>query len=255
MIALRSFASATANTIYDAINAAETPDELDQLARVLWRGYGEGAIGDDDAQFLQSSIDRRRPLRRRQAPGLVKPLNGRVCSRFVPRQRPRSPDRKASRDRRRLLGGSSVLPANLRHHYTEGQRAVLCIVAGEVKHHGICDLYIDKVAALAGVCRTTVQTTLHEAHRVGHIAITERPQRGRKNLTNIITITSSEWRTWLKRGPSAHRPIGSNSLKMASTAKNDFKKEGFGRKATRARPQDETDQGGERFRLECVSAL
>lgn len=36
------------------------------------------------------------------------------------------------------------MPPNLRHHYTEGQRAVLCIIAGEVKHHGICDLPIDK---------------------------------------------------------------------------------------------------------------
>jgi len=31
----------------------------------------------------------------------------------------------------------------------EGQRAVLCIVAGEIKHRGLCDLPIDKIAALA----------------------------------------------------------------------------------------------------------
>ena len=85
------------------------------------------------------------------------------ASRFAPRQRPRSPDRQASRDRRRRLGGSSALPDTLRHYYTEGQRAVLCIIAGEIKHRGVCDLPIDKIATLAGVCRTTVQTTLHEA--------------------------------------------------------------------------------------------
>ncbi|MFO1126400.1 MAG: hypothetical protein U1E25_14725 [Methylocystis sp.] len=78
------------------------------------------------------------------------------------------------------------MPANLRCHYTEGQRAVLCIIKGEVKHHGLCDLPIGKIAALAGVCRTTVQTTLHEARRLGHIKITERPRPGRKNLTNVI---------------------------------------------------------------------
>ena len=38
-----------------------------------------------------------------------------------------------------MLGGSSVLPDTMRHYYTEGERAVLWIVAGEVKHHGICD--------------------------------------------------------------------------------------------------------------------
>ena len=138
-------------------------------------------------------------------------------SRLVPRQRPRSPDRQASRDRRRRLGGSSALPDTMRHHYTEGQRAVLCVIAGEIKHHGICALPIDRMAALAGVCRTTVQTTLHEARRLGHLKITERPVRGQKSLTNLIQIASSEWRAWMMRGPSAHRPIGSKSVKKVST--------------------------------------
>lgn len=63
------------------------------------------------------------------------------ASRLTSRNRPRSPDRQASRDRRRRLGGSSALPDTMRHHYTEGQRAVLCVVAGEgagwrPPHHG-----------------------------------------------------------------------------------------------------------------------
>ena len=119
-----------------------------------------------------------------------------------------------------MLGGSSALPDNLRHHYTEGQRSVLCVVAGEVKRHGICDWPIDRIAALAGVCRTTVQTTLHEARRLRHVEITERPQPGRKNLPNVVEIISTEWRTWIRRAPSATRLIGSNSPKMASPTKN-----------------------------------
>jgi hypothetical protein len=119
-----------------------------------------------------------------------------------------------------MLGGSSALPDNLRHHYTEGQRSVLCILAGEVKRCGVCDFPIDKIAALAGVCRTTVQTTLHEARRLGHIKITERPQPGRKNLPNLIEIISPEWRTWIRRGPSAANRIGSNTVKMVSPTKN-----------------------------------
>src|SRR5262249_14702880 len=88
-------------------------------------------------------------------------------------------------------------------------------------HHGMCDLPIDKIAALAGVCRTTVQTTLHEARRLSHIKITERPRPGRKSLTNVVEITSPEWLAWIKRGPTAHRPttIGSNSVKTASPTK------------------------------------
>lgn len=142
------------------------------------------------------------------------------ASRLLPRQRPRSPNRQASRDRRRRLGGSSALPDTMRHYYTEGQRAVLCIIAGEIKHHGVCDLPIDKIAALAGVCRTTVQTTLHEGRRLFHLKITERPMRGRKSLTNLVEIRSPEWRAWISRAPSEHRPIGSTSVKMASTTKN-----------------------------------
>lgn len=143
----------------------------------------------------------------------------RALNRVIPRQRQRSPDREASRHRRRTLGGSSSLPDTLRHHYTEGQRAVLCIVAGEVKRTGVCDFPIDKIAALAGVCRTTVQTTMHEARRLGHIKITERPLPGRKSLPNIVEVVSREWLAWLKRGPSGPRCIGSNSLKIVSTTK------------------------------------
>ena len=113
------------------------------------------------------------------------------------------------------------MPDSLRHHYTEGQRAVLCIVAGEIKHHGVCDLPIDKIAALAGVCRTLVQNALHEARRLLHLRITERPRSGRKNLTNLVEIISLEWRAWIKRAPTAHRPspIGSNPVKMVSPTK------------------------------------
>jgi hypothetical protein len=198
------------------------------MARLLWKGYGEGSIGEGEATYLSACIERRRPIGRRTAPGHATPMGklaGRLYARFKPRRPQRSPDREASRNRRRMLGGSAVLPDNLRHHYTEGERAVLCIVAGEVKHHGICDLPIDKIAALAGVCRTLVQNTMHEARRLGHVTITERPQTGRKSLTNIVQISSPQWRAWLQRGPSAHRPIGSNSLKIMSTTKiTDLKK-------------------------------
>jgi hypothetical protein len=80
-------------------------------------------------------------------------------------------------------------------------------------------LSIEAIAARAGVCRTTVQTTQHEARRLGHITIIERPRRRCKSLTNLVRISSPEWLTWLRRGPSAARLIGSKSVKMASTTK------------------------------------
>lgn len=224
--ALRTFASAAAGALYDAITHSAGTDILDHLARALARGYVDGAIDDNDLAFLQSLIDRKRqlPVGRRGA-GTSRAFS-KLVSRFIPRQRARSRDRQASRDRRRMLGGSAVMPPQLRHFYTEGQRAVMCVIAGEVKVTGNCDLPVDKIAALAGVCRTTVQTTLHEARRLGHIKVTERPQPGRKNLTNIVRICSAEWLTWIKRGPTAHRPcrIGSNSMKMVSPTKSTYKK-------------------------------
>jgi hypothetical protein len=237
---LRRLASAAATTLYDAINGVHTPDQLDHLTMMMWGIYGKGAISEKDSEFLQSCIDRRRPLGPRTAPGFHKPLGaltGRVSGRFTSRQRPRSPDRKASRDRRRMLGGSSVLPDNLRHHYTEGQRAVLCIVAGEVKRHGVCDLPVDQIAALAGVCRTTAQTAMHEARLLGHVTIAERPRFRRKSLTNVVRISSPAWLAWLKRGPSASRFTGSNPVKKVSPTKiiELRKKEAPNGKETRSR--------------------
>jgi hypothetical protein len=208
--------------LYEGVNACQNADQLDGMARLIWERYGAGAVNDDEASYLVSCIERRRPLSRRTSTGkfaTISKMNGRI-SRFLPRGRQRSPDRKASRDRRRMLGGSSALPDNLRHHYTEGQRAVLCVVAGEIKRHGVCDFPIDKIAALAGVCRTTVQTAMHEARRLHHIKITERPVHGRKSLPNLVTIISPEWLTWIKRGPSAARFIGSNPVNLGSTTKN-----------------------------------
>lgn len=220
--ALRQFDSEIAVAIYDSVNSAHNPERLDELAKYMWQAVCAGQVTEKDAGELQACINLRRPLSRATAPGhalKVGKLAGRIGSRFKPRQHPRSPDRAASRERRRVLGGSAVLPPQLRSCYTEGQRSVLAIIAGEAKHHGVCDLPLGKIAALAGVCRTTVQTTLHEARRLFHIRITERPRPGQKHLTNVVEIISREWQTWIKRGPTAHRPAAIGS-KIVSTTKN-----------------------------------
>jgi hypothetical protein len=201
--------SPAASVFYDTINSATTPDQLANLGRALWHQWGRGDFSDEDATFLSDAIEKRKPQRRAGTMKAVgAPWTG--ISRFTPRQRPRSPDRKASRDRRRTLGSSSSMPPDLRALFTEGQRAVLAVMCGEVKLHGTCDLPNDRMAALAGVCRTTVQTTMHEARRLGLIHVTERPRPGRKNLTNIIRIMSRDWLTWVNRGPTAHRPARAN---------------------------------------------
>ncbi|WP_375786886.1 hypothetical protein ACE10Z_04680 [Bradyrhizobium sp. Pha-3] len=228
--------STAAAALYETVNSATSSEELSTLLDAIWRRHWPaGAINDDEAQFLAEAIQKRKPQRGLATQSPIGKLHARVSSRFRTRQRPRSPNRQASRDRRRTLGSSSSMPPAMRAMFTEGQRAVLAIVAGEIKHHGICDLPYDKIAAVAGVCRTTVQTAMHEARRLGFIHITERPRQGRKNLTNLIRITSIKWVTWIKCGPAAHRPtaydfpvagrIGSKAVKMASPTKiTDYRK-------------------------------
>jgi hypothetical protein len=114
---------------------------------------------------------------------------------------PNSPDRDASRRRKRKWAGSATLPPAVRSDFTEGERAVLAVVGEQWKRKGLCDLAIDGIAALAGVSRTTVQNALRKARDPSRplISVEERPQAGRKNLTNVVRILSREWLAWMRR--------------------------------------------------------
>jgi hypothetical protein len=176
--------------------ASKPPMSITGVA--IMSGYLSGAIPTKPANRRMAANPFDRDLR-----------NTRV---LFGRQWQRSPDRAASVARKRKLGGSSGLPDTIRHMYTEGERAVLTVVAGEVKHHGICDLAIDRIAAVAGVSRTTVQNAMRRAVINGHVTVTPRPRRGQKNMTNLVSIVSAEWKLWLKRGPSLARSTGFNSI-------------------------------------------
>ncbi len=161
----------------------------------IMNGYLTGAMPTQPASKQPTSFNILSPhLRRMQ--------------RLAGRKWQRSPDRAASMARKRKLGGSSGMPDTIRHHYTEGERAVLTVIAGEVKHHGLCDLAVDRIAAIAGLSRTTVQNAIREARALGHLSVESRPRKGQKNLTNLVRIVSPEWLAWLKRGPSLARQIG-----------------------------------------------
>src|SRR4051812_4142128 len=105
----QSLAGPASRALYEAIIACQSPDQLDAVTRLIWQRYVDGEVKDDEATYLTSCIEKRRPLGRRASTekfATISKINGRL-SRFMPRQRQRSPDRKASRDRRRILGGSS----------------------------------------------------------------------------------------------------------------------------------------------------
>lgn len=129
----------------------------------------------------------------------------------------RSSDREASVRRRRTLGGSGNMPATIRCCYTEGERAALNVIALEARRAGCCDLPIDRLAAVAGVSRTTVQNALRRARSLGHVTIEHRPRRGAKSLTNIVRIVSPEWLDWLSKGGRAAESIGFKALNPTKT--------------------------------------
>lgn len=176
--------------------------QIDASISEVWRDFADGRIGEAEAQHRVDVLQGQRSSIARPSNG-ARPISAvSIVTRFRPRRYQCSPDRQASRDRRRMLARGGHMPPHIRLPYTEGEASVLTIIAGQVKHHGLCDLPIDKIAALAGVCRTTAQNAMREAVRRGHITAEHRPVKGRKNLTNIVRIISPEWLAWLKRGPA-----------------------------------------------------
>lgn len=221
--------SSPAAAAHEKVILAASFEQLEGAVRRIWAGRLDGSFTEDDAEYLHSIACRRRPPhagnQHLQIASFGQGLVRRV-SKFKPRQHERSPDKQKSRERRRSLAGSGALPSEIRKFYTEGQRAVLTIIALEIKNgNGACTFPVGKIAAKAGVCRTTVQSTLHEASRLGHIWVQERKRSGRKNLTNIVTVTSFEWKKWIQRGSYSNRTIGSNLVKKSSPTKTrDIKK-------------------------------
>lgn len=247
------------------ISGAYSVPRLDDLTRALWREVSGGDISDAESVALQSAIDARRgALSCAQQAGPVVSALSRKASLFKPRRHPVSPDREASIRRRRVLGSSSPLPAHFRGLFTEGQRAVMLIVASEVNAHGRCTLVVDKIGALAGVGRTSVHVALRRAQSLGLLKVTLRPQKGAKHLPNVIEILSSEWMAWIKRGPKrgSERPeaIGSAPLthakKVDPTKREETKRRAFGEASWRGRarsPSGDASDRGKEYRHE-VSA-
>jgi hypothetical protein len=194
-----------------AIDGARTFAQMDELSRQLWRGHGAGALSDGEAQGLAEHLQGRRAairegMRPRPIPGLAgSGLVVRRASLFPPRKISRSPDRIASRDRRRLLACSGPLPPRLAARLTEGPRAVLRIVADAVAEAGLCDLCLDAIAARAGVCRRLVQGALRLAAGDELLTIEERRYPGRRNAPNLVRIVSQDWQAWIKRGGKRKR--------------------------------------------------
>jgi hypothetical protein len=131
-------------------------EHLDPICSRFWRAYANGELSEDEAQSLaELARDRQRP----KPPPPPRPSR-------QARRAPRSPDRQRSLERRRRLSAAGMMPPGLAARFTVGERAVLYVVAAEVQRRGQCDLYIDQIAAFAGVERTTTFNALRMAKRL-----------------------------------------------------------------------------------------
>src|SRR5215211_9532231 len=104
----------------------------------------------------------------------------------------------ASMARRRSWAAAGRLPPQIANRFTLAEQAVLAVVALEVVKRGSCRLAIDHISALAGVGRSSVKNAVREAHGLGLVRIEERRLTGFRNDTNVVTILSAEWTSWLR---------------------------------------------------------
>jgi hypothetical protein len=214
---LQTLAGAAAATIHDAIGAARTNADLDDLIKLVWRGNLDGAIDDVDATHLhvyaaqrrnrfvslqpviaQGSIADRLPV---AAPNLrrVESRGYHSQSRFPRRREQRSPDKPASYERRHRLAYSGILPRHLAPRLTIADMAVMRVIADEYVRGAGCNLSLAEIAARAGVCRKTAKRATQKAKDQRLISIEERPVRRQRHKPNLIRIISFEWLKWLRR--------------------------------------------------------
>ena len=178
-----------------AAAAARNTAAVDEVARLLWRAHSECLLTDADAEADSLALQARRAAfsaRRMNAYPKAKTPATRK------RREPRSPDRRASIERRRRQAMSGIVPAKIAAAFTMSELAVLSVIGRHCQRGGTCSLPIDPIAALAGCSRTTVKRALRQARLLGMVLVKERRIPGRKSLTNVITVISREWTAWLR---------------------------------------------------------
>lgn len=180
-----------------------TVKQIDHYLALVWRGLAEGALRDQEAQELSEAACSRRSLLQLAREARLPPART-----YFP-QRPKS---KQSRHqaasgsrcpvrwaRKRRLGDMAALPPNVRDRFTEGERAVLYIVASDCRQHGSCGSSVKEIGDRAGVGATTVRNALRRARHLGLLDITDRPQWRARHLPNLVKIQCRRWLAWLKK--------------------------------------------------------
>nr|WP_176024944.1 hypothetical protein [Brucella pseudintermedia] len=245
-------AGASVDNIVDllrAISRFTRQEQIDDFVKLLWGRLSAdagGPLDDDQTEILaRMAAERRAALQeareKRQPPAQsyfpVRPKSDQ--SRQQAGSGKRDPERW---ERKRWLGGGRALPGwrdDPRFKgFTEGERAVLYIVAADVREMGACRCTVAEIADRAGVGQTTVRNAIRKAKAKerGLIRVQHRPQWRNKWLSNVITIICRTWLGWLKR----FRPnLGFSSKGVKKPASTDT----YGFKNKSGRPFRQPEDG------------
>lgn len=188
-----------ADELRRAIEAAPRVS-LPDVSKALWKAFAEGQISEVEAEALHVLLEvRQRPsLDPRTAPRADDARRpGEAPGRHRGGSRPHTSQSLA---RRRNYASSGRMPETIASQFTQGERAVLAVVVCEVVKHGVCDLHVGALAALAGVGMTTARGALREARRLGLVTIEERRIARDRNLSNIVRIVDLAWCAWIRMG-------------------------------------------------------
>jgi len=228
-----------------AAAAARNTHAVDEIARLKWRAHAEGQLADADAEAVSEALQARRAsfaARRAYHHPAAEPAMPATGLPRPSRRLPRSPDRRASLERRRRQAMSGVVPAKIAASFILAELAVLTVIARQCQRTGVCVLHIDGIAALAGCSRTTVKNALRQARLLGLILVKERRVPGLPSLTNVVSIIAKEWTAWLKLGGGVKRVTPTVDRFSIQEGNRKFR-------ALNDPPQQRSVQGNDRLRL------
>ena len=172
---------------------------LCEVTSALWKAFGAGGVTEAEAEEISTLIDARRAVDRVRHFGDLSPAAKTIATSATVLRRPRRPPvRSVAVERRRRWAAAGRMPPSIAAHFTTGEQATLAVVAVEVVKRKACTMAIGAIAALAGVSESTAKRALRHARAIGLLHIRERRLSRYRNDTNVLTIISREWTSWLE---------------------------------------------------------
>jgi hypothetical protein len=189
--------------ILTVIDSTRQIDQLFQISTDLTRSWLNGQILEDDYGRLREAVEaRQKELKASGGPAPLSP------PRVTTRQRrriPRSPDRIASRQRRAAICEERWLPPLLATQLAlmPAMKSAASVIVKDLVLCGVCWRTNAAIAAMAGVCETTVKNTKQHLRLTGWIlAQVSKPHlyQGRwVSKPTRIRVLNPDLEAWIKR--------------------------------------------------------